>query len=131
MSDQACEVPLIEQLRSVPRDYRAGVEVSPTEWRNIPYGRMMNEAADALERLQRERDAFRLACNGEDAAFIDCALKMQERAEKAEAELARLTPTEDEKWEAQRCLASLDGSLLPIDGVAAALLRKFVLQTND
>src|SRR3990167_416529 len=50
----ACEVPLIKQLRSVPKDCRVCIETqwgedgTPTGHRYIPVGRMIHEAADAL-----------------------------------------------------------------------------------
>ncbi len=44
----ACEVPLIEQLRSVPKDWREMREVGPCAHRNVPYGVMLNRAADEI-----------------------------------------------------------------------------------
>ena len=60
MSDdqQACEVPLVEQLRSIPKDYRT---VRAIQWSDdgretghqfIPVGHMMHRAADEIERLK-------------------------------------------------------------------------------
>ena len=55
----ACEVPLVEKLRSVPKDYKTcfasawtadGREIGYTF---IPVGYMMHEAADEIERLRR------------------------------------------------------------------------------
>jgi hypothetical protein len=54
MTDNCCEVPLIEKLRSVPKDYRTCVAIqwaedgTETGHRFIPVGYMMHEAADAL-----------------------------------------------------------------------------------
>ena len=53
--NQACEVPLVEQLRSIPIDYRTCVAIqwdengAETGHRFIPVGFMMHRAADALE----------------------------------------------------------------------------------
>ena len=55
---QACEVPLIEQLRSIPKEFRA---VRPIQWAEdgretghqfIPVGHMMHRAADELEAVR-------------------------------------------------------------------------------
>jgi hypothetical protein len=46
-----CDVPLIEQLRSVPKDWREMREVGHCHHRNVPYGAMLHRAADELERL--------------------------------------------------------------------------------
>ncbi len=46
-----CEVPLIEQLRSVPETCREMIEINPTHHRNIPYGSLCHKAADEIERL--------------------------------------------------------------------------------
>jgi hypothetical protein len=50
MNDQPCEVPLVEQLRSVPSSARALVSAGPLVTHSIPYGRMCHEAADEIER---------------------------------------------------------------------------------
>lgn len=53
-----CEVPIVEKLRSVPKDYRTCVAIqwaedgAETGHRFIPVGYMMHEAADEIERLQ-------------------------------------------------------------------------------
>ena len=56
--DGACEVPLIQQLRSIPKDYRT---VRAIQWADdgretghqfIPVGHMMHRAADELEAAQ-------------------------------------------------------------------------------
>ena len=58
MSDinkRACEVTLIEKLRSIDKDYRTSIAIQwsasgrETGHRFIPIGYMMHEAADALE----------------------------------------------------------------------------------
>jgi hypothetical protein len=51
LESQACAVPLVERLRSVPIGRREMVEINPTEHRNIPYGNMLHEAADEITRL--------------------------------------------------------------------------------
>ena len=54
----ACEVPLVEKLRSIPKDYRTSVAIQwaedgrETGHRFIPVGYMMHEAADEIEALQ-------------------------------------------------------------------------------
>ena len=54
----AGEVPLVEKLRSVPKDYRTCVAIQwaedgrETGHRFIPVGHMMHEAADEIERLR-------------------------------------------------------------------------------
>ena len=61
MSDdqQACEVPLAEQLRSIPKDYRTCRAIQWSEdgretgHQFIPVGFMMHRAADEIERLQK------------------------------------------------------------------------------
>lgn len=60
MSDenQACEVPLVEQLRSIPEDYRTvraiqwSEDGSETGHQFIPVGFMMHRAAAEIERLR-------------------------------------------------------------------------------
>ena len=53
-----CEVPIVEKLRSVPKDYRTCVAIqwadngAETGHRFIPVGYMMHEAADEIERLK-------------------------------------------------------------------------------
>lgn len=61
--EQACSVPLIELLDSVPFHCREFVEIEPHHHRNIPYGRLCQEAAEEIralraevERLTKERD---------------------------------------------------------------------------
>ena len=55
--DQACEVPLVELLRNVPKDFSIWV---PCQWaedgretghRRIPVAHLMNRAANEIERL--------------------------------------------------------------------------------
>lgn len=56
--ENGCEVPIVEKLRSVPKDYRTCVAIQwaedgrETGHRFIPVGYMMHEAADEIERLQ-------------------------------------------------------------------------------
>jgi len=60
-----CEAPFIEQLRSVPIDYRTCVAIqwatdgSETGHRFIPVGYMMHEAAEQIERLRLQRDSWK------------------------------------------------------------------------
>ena len=52
---EAAETPLVEQLRSVPKDARqilCDTSKDFAESRNIPYGRMCHEAADQIEALR-------------------------------------------------------------------------------
>lgn len=51
-----CEVSLIEQLRSVPKDARQMIEINPTHHRNIPYGVLCQKAADEIESLRAALD---------------------------------------------------------------------------
>ncbi len=51
MSDQPCEVPLVERLRSVPQTAHQVLELSQTKGRSIPYGPWCHEAADEIDRL--------------------------------------------------------------------------------
>jgi len=44
----ACEDPLVEQLRNVPVNAHEWVKGFPSGWRNVPYGAMCHRAADAL-----------------------------------------------------------------------------------
>jgi hypothetical protein len=66
MSDDCYEVPLIEKLRSVKKDYRTSFAIqwaedgTETGHRFIPVGYMMHEAADRIEELERQLDEFRL-----------------------------------------------------------------------
>lgn len=53
-AEQAMEVPLVEQLLSVPVHFREFREVGRFHSRNIPYGRMCNDAADRIQSLERE-----------------------------------------------------------------------------
>lgn len=60
MSDDCCEVPLIEKLRSVRKDYRTCEVIQwaedgrETGHRFIPVGYMMHEAADEIESLRQQ-----------------------------------------------------------------------------
>ena len=55
---QACEVPLVEQLRSIPKDYRTCRAIQwsddgrETGHQFIPVGFMMHRAADEIDRLR-------------------------------------------------------------------------------
>lgn len=53
-SDDACEVPLVERLRSVPSDARAEVEVGYCHHRYIPYGRLCHDAATKIRYFEAE-----------------------------------------------------------------------------
>ena len=46
------EVPLTEQLRSVPKDGRDKVWSDPATYRNIPYGSLCHQAADRIDILE-------------------------------------------------------------------------------
>lgn len=73
MSDdtKACQTPLIDLLRSVPSDARQMIERGPCHHQNIPYGRLCTEAADAIERLERDRDALAERCEKLHEALRD------------------------------------------------------------
>jgi len=68
-ANEACEVPLVEQLRGIPRDYRTSREIqwaqdgTPTGHQFIPVGFMMHRAANRIAKLEA---AWQAAC-----AFID------------------------------------------------------------
>ena len=72
--DQACEVPLIEQLRSIPKDYRTVRAIQWTEdgretgHQYIPVGHMMHRAADELEKLASRPEAVTIVT--EDPLFF-------------------------------------------------------------
>lgn len=57
-NDGVCEVPLVEQLLSVPKDAREMIEVEPMHHRNIPYGPLCHEAADRIKKCERENTAL-------------------------------------------------------------------------
>lgn len=68
MSDRAaCATPLVEILRSVPKDYRTARAIqwaqdgTETGHQFIPVGNMMHEAADRIAELERELAAIRTA----------------------------------------------------------------------
>lgn len=47
---QACAVPLVERLLSVPKDAREMIEVGYCHHRNVPYGAMCHEAAARVDK---------------------------------------------------------------------------------
>ena len=50
MDNTGCaQVPLVELLRSVPKDARAEIELGPCHHRFIPWGRHCHDAADAID----------------------------------------------------------------------------------
>lgn len=51
--NQPCEVPLVEQLRSVPKHENAWIieDLSSSAHRNIPYGALCHRAADQIKLL--------------------------------------------------------------------------------
>lgn len=61
MDNEPCEVPFVEQLRSVPEDFRASRVIqraddgTPTGHQFIPVGVMFHRAAAEIERLQALR----------------------------------------------------------------------------
>ena len=77
-SDGACEVPLIEQLRSIPLDYRTCREIQWAEdgrctgHQFIPVGYMMRRAADELT-AERERGR-----RVREETIEECAKKIDE-----------------------------------------------------
>lgn len=73
MSNEACAVPLIERLRSVPRDQRQMVEIERFHHRSIPYGQFCHEAADALEELARDRNRILGLLHDATCAEVDAA----------------------------------------------------------
>ena len=59
MTDNACETPLLDLLKSVPSDARLIYEHSPIESSFIPVGVLAKKAADALEAQAREIEALK------------------------------------------------------------------------
>lgn len=66
--NQACEVPLLELLRGVPKDARAWYEHNSTSHSHIPYGHLCHKAADMIEQLEREADDLDLERKAEATA---------------------------------------------------------------
>lgn len=55
MNDTQCtDVPLVEQLRSVPREWREIREVGYCSHRNVPYGEFCHKAAERIAYLELE-----------------------------------------------------------------------------
>lgn len=52
--DRACQTPLLDLLRAVPRDARATYEHHSTSHSFFPYGRYAHEAADRIVALEAE-----------------------------------------------------------------------------
>lgn len=77
---EAKQTPLIELLRGVPESARALREINEYEHQNVPYGRLMNEAADEIERLtarvaELEADALRAGWLRENSNNYDVTQK--------------------------------------------------------
>ena len=91
----ACEVPLIKQLRSVPKDCRVCIETqwgedgTPTGHRYIPVGRMIHEAADALTQAAPPDSLAVAQALEEWESTFDCNAPQEAYAEMRQAVLAR------------------------------------------
>lgn len=87
MSDtqQPCAAPLLEQLRTVPINRREMIEIESTHHRNIPYGRMIHDAADEIVRLRKLLDEVYTAMVV--SGWVEAKDKLMQRV-KAEAEKA-------------------------------------------
>lgn len=68
-----CEVPLVEQLESVPLHAREMIEISSTHHRNIPYGRYCHEAAAEIRRLKARDEASHRALAYLRQSMLDAA----------------------------------------------------------
>ena len=62
IEEQTAQDPLPVRLRSVPKDWREMREVGYCHHRNVPYGVMLHEAADEIDRL-RENTVSRAQLN--------------------------------------------------------------------
>lgn len=61
IEEKGCaSVSLTDQIRTVDPTWHEMREIGPCHHRNVPYGRMLHEAADEIERL---RAVFEEACN--------------------------------------------------------------------
>lgn len=95
---QCCEVPLIEQLRSVPKDCRTSYAIQwdedgrETGHALLPVGFMMHRAADALAAMTKRADDDELAYISLKKHVIDCGL------EEIEPGLFRNKRAEEAKW---------------------------------
>jgi hypothetical protein len=75
MDNRPKEVPLIEQLRSVPIELRVTLEIqwaedgTATGHRFIPVGYMMHRAADELDGLQQFKRSVDAALNSGDGSY--------------------------------------------------------------
>lgn len=102
-SDDACEVPLVERLRSVPSDARAEVEVGYCHQRYIPYGRLCHDAATKIRYFEAElaaanAEVARLQAGGcardqRTTQFCAEAVELSQKLAAANARIAEL-----EKW---------------------------------
>lgn len=92
------------------------------------WGNVLIDCADALEQLQRELEHTQA-----DRDVFDSGMKLNHAAMmKAEADLARLTPTEKEKTKALKIVQAIgDDAEGPWWIDIAALLRKFVLREAE
>ena len=100
--NDACEVPLIEQLRSVPKDYHTTRAIqwsengTETGHHFIPVGFMMHRAADKLAALQQqvaELTAQSTTANKVAAEFQTRFLDERKAREAAEVKLAQVEQT--------------------------------------
>lgn len=91
-SDDACEVPLVERLRSVPSDARAEVEVGYCHHRYIPYGRLCHDAATKIRYFEAEL----AAANAEVARMKGKVEYLQNWIRRLE--VIEANPTEHRRW---------------------------------
>ncbi len=60
MSNTPDSAPLIEQLKDVPIDGYDSYPISSFYHKNIPYGKLCHDASEEIQRLNGEREAYRL-----------------------------------------------------------------------
>lgn len=86
-TEHAVAVPLVERMRSFPHDYcwdqethfmEDGACVGHHHW---PVGRMLHDAADEIERLERELQAARVVALEDQQHFVDALVEMRDDCE--------------------------------------------------
>ena len=100
MCEQPKEVPLEEQLRSIPRDTRLGWDEGPgglyrsTRW--VPVGLVAHRAADELDALRAERDGLLQAVKDWNSRWADDCTALRARVATLETTLRDVADLLDE-----------------------------------